>query len=530
MSHVLQLPLTSASATETAWAAIQTMIKQLSDYVVRCLPGFWKIAKACMNGKYLKRDSATGTMRASSRPATACRQMASDIIKLYVSTMSQFFTLSDIGVVVTASNGNKSRIVPSFVPAGTTVIAAAYFAEKVSAEITECTTELMSIDVGKEATASARGMLDSLRWRMLEVVASTWLRGECTFFSCDDHADRSTDAETFHLLEDWKRAPSGKTGETRYLDLVTTFQTRVLLAARKVASVSAVGGKDGEHLAPLSPTFKRKMRDTIIATEGAIFEGILTLGRGAEARPVDPASKRSRSMSIPPPPSIDPEARLLYCLSSFHRLTETAIPAFMRKVSDQLGGDAAAVDSATLEEMIESMDEVVYNEYVTHRSVPLCDMMRSGVEGADWASMPPPTEVRPYMHRIVLLLVEAHARVSDSAPALVERVIETLIDRVCETCRDAFKAVPKFGTGGILTATLEIEFLNQIVAGSMSPASKAMLGEVYNAIAANYQRRGGERSEREQENVRNILEMCRRGASVEMKCFQRGEVQRRGSK
>jgi exocyst complex component 2 len=292
--------------------------------------------------------------------------------------------------------------------------------------------------------------------------------------------------------------------------------------------VTATGGGKGDQLAPLSPTFKRKMRETIIETEGAIFEGILTLGRGAEVHVVDP--KRGRAAAPPQGPT-DPEARLLYTLSSFHRLTETAIPAFMRKVSDQLGGDAAAVDSATLEEMIESMDELVYSEYVAHRSEPLCDMMRSGVVGVDWASMPPPTEVRGYMHRVVLLLVDAHARVGDSAPALVDRVIETLIDSVCDTALGGFKRAGKFGTGGMLTATLEIEFLNQCVTGCLSPNAKSALSQVFNIISQGYgSRRPSEAMQRDMENMRKILEVARRGVGVEILCFRKGEPERRGSR
>lgn len=136
-----------------------------------------------MDGKFLKRDSVTGPVRASSRPVSACRQMASDIVKQYIVTLSQFFTLSDIALVATPSSAspNMGTVVPGFVPAGTTVLAAVYFAERMANELSECATELMAIDVGKETTQSTKGMLDSLRWRMLEVVGATWARGEVLY-------------------------------------------------------------------------------------------------------------------------------------------------------------------------------------------------------------------------------------------------------------------------------------------------------------------------------------------------------------
>lgn len=295
---------------------------------------------------------------------------------------------------------------------------------------------------------------------------------------------------------------------------MTQFQTRVLLAARRVASISAVGGKEGEHLAPLSPTFKRKMREIILETESAIFDGILLLRRGGTS--TGPT---------------DLETRLLYTLSTLQRLSETAIPAFMRRVAEQLGGDSAAVDSATLEEMIEDMDERMHAEYVEHRAEPLCDMMRSGVAGANWAGMPPPHEVRAYMHRVVLLLVEAHARVGDSAPALVDRVVETLIERVASAALEAFRRVHLFGTGGMLTATLEVEFLSQCVTGYLTPAAKKTLSDTYRVIEGNYRPLQGSKDElaRDMDSMKAILEASRRGASVETLCFRRDD-ERRGSK
>jgi exocyst complex component 2 len=43
-----------ATAVEVAWMEIDKLVKSQSDYIGRSLPGFWKIAKACMDGKYRK--------------------------------------------------------------------------------------------------------------------------------------------------------------------------------------------------------------------------------------------------------------------------------------------------------------------------------------------------------------------------------------------------------------------------------------------------------------------------------------------
>lgn len=44
--------------------SILALVRQLSEEVSRVLPGFWRIAKACMDGKYRKVSNLTGSMPA----------------------------------------------------------------------------------------------------------------------------------------------------------------------------------------------------------------------------------------------------------------------------------------------------------------------------------------------------------------------------------------------------------------------------------------------------------------------------------
>lgn len=105
--------------------------------------------------------------------------MALEIVKLYTTTLSQFFTLSDVAIAESASRKEGEELpIPAFVPLGTTVLTACFFAERLADEVVECSAELMGVDVGSEAANSLRGMLESLRWRMEEVIGVTWSRGK----------------------------------------------------------------------------------------------------------------------------------------------------------------------------------------------------------------------------------------------------------------------------------------------------------------------------------------------------------------
>ena len=97
---------------------------------------------------------------------------------MYTTTLSQFFTLSDLAIAESTPRKEGEELpIPPFTPEGTTVICACHYAEKIIEEVDDFAADVMSVDIGSEAIASLRGMLDSLRWRLEEVIASTWARG-----------------------------------------------------------------------------------------------------------------------------------------------------------------------------------------------------------------------------------------------------------------------------------------------------------------------------------------------------------------
>jgi len=130
-----------------------------------------------MDGKYRKRE-ALSNPNPHRRPPNAPRSMALEIIKSYTGALSQFFTLSDAAIAEAhVRKEGADQPIPPFVPAGTTVIAASYWVEKIAEEVSECTADLGMVDIGNEAITIIKGMMDSLRWRFEEVLAATWTRG-----------------------------------------------------------------------------------------------------------------------------------------------------------------------------------------------------------------------------------------------------------------------------------------------------------------------------------------------------------------
>ena len=150
-----------------------------------------------------------------------------------------------------------------------------------------------------------------------------------------------------------------------------------------------------------------------------------------------------------------------------------------------------------------------------------------------------PTEIRPYMYRVSMTLVEIHAQVSRVTEGLLDRVLHALVEDAANEALRCFQQVKRFGMGGmlrvgvayvtgsrarahyLLQATLEIEFMHQTLARYVSPAATKTLSELYNRISMAYSRRpGDENLQGHLDQVKKILAESRRATSIEFMCFR----------
>lgn len=107
--------------------------------------------------------------------------MAFDIIKLYISILSEFFLLSDKAVASSAAGSAKP---PPFFPLNSNVLTTAHFLMKVLGEIQESVNEinLMEINTGRgnDVSAILKELIESVRWKFEDVLITAWLRGGST--------------------------------------------------------------------------------------------------------------------------------------------------------------------------------------------------------------------------------------------------------------------------------------------------------------------------------------------------------------
>lgn len=108
--------------------------------------------------------------------------MALEIAKLYITLMSEFFSLSD--PAVKSKDREKKPADPlagtsaAFVPRGTTSLTAAHYMARMVGEIAECVSDVTGMEISSEANFGLNNLLISARWRFEDVLCDLWLRGE----------------------------------------------------------------------------------------------------------------------------------------------------------------------------------------------------------------------------------------------------------------------------------------------------------------------------------------------------------------
>jgi len=102
--------------------------------------------------------------------------MALDIVKLYISLLSEFFALSDL--VVMSSPGGSNNNQPPLLPTDSNSLATAQYLIRILGEVQDGVNELNGMEISNEAVSGLKNLLESIRWRFEDVLIHAWLRGE----------------------------------------------------------------------------------------------------------------------------------------------------------------------------------------------------------------------------------------------------------------------------------------------------------------------------------------------------------------
>ncbi|RXW20181.1 hypothetical protein EST38_g5679 [Candolleomyces aberdarensis] len=493
------------SPGEPTWQAILELVKNVSEIMLASLPSFWKISRSFIEGRFKKSSSSQ-----SRRSPTQCRTMALDIVKLYISLISQFFNLSDVAVM--ASGSGSSNTPPAHVPKASHSLSTAHYLLKILAELQDTVNEVNSMEISNEVTSLLKSLLESARWRFEDILINNWLR----------------DAAIFYHVESW--APSTIIPHsTHYLGQVELFQRHLTTSAFRLAggveSSSGLGNRPSKQN-PIPQVFITKITRAFLDALYAILDGLVLLASDespvvtGKLPPIDKSLQKSTLLEVLD--VRDSNTRILVVVSNFGHMANTFIPSMLTQLESAFGVSLLE-DRQTLNTVIKELDKTLFEGYVNPKAKAVKSLLRNGVldPQMDWYDTPQPTSIRPYMYETLMYLVGVHAQVCEAAESLLPRTLNVLVEGLASEALQSFRQVKRFGMGGMLRATLEIEFMHQTLGRYVTTQAAETLSELYNKISQAYARRPGDESlQTSLDGVKKILAETRRATGVEFLCFR----------
>ena len=117
----------------------------------------------------------------SRRSPTQCRTMALDVVKLYVSLLSEFFLFSDMAVM--SPSTTTSNTTPPLLPTDSNSLTTAFHLMKILGEVQESVNEITVMEITHDASSSLKSLLESARWKFEDILITAWLRGDAPWCS-----------------------------------------------------------------------------------------------------------------------------------------------------------------------------------------------------------------------------------------------------------------------------------------------------------------------------------------------------------
>ncbi|CAE6406035.1 unnamed protein product [Rhizoctonia solani] len=451
--------------------------------------------------------STTNLSTGTRRSPTQCRTMALDIVRQYISLISEYFKLSDMAVSTLSPTAN-GQVPSSFVPPSADSVSAAHWLQLILKEIVDCSREIGEMEIGGDAASMLKELIDGARWTFGDALCGLWLR----------------DSKIFHTLETWVTDPSNRS-TTFYLPRMHFFQKHNTTAAFKIAGGADLGTNSSDSKQrPVPPVFTSKISKTFLDSLYAFLDGLAHLASPEYSSAQSVRSEaRGKSNSVAPIDLANVDVRILLVISNMGYLSLSLIPSMINQLEAAFG-ISIANERRTLMEVLSEIDKRLFDTFIKDKITHLTKIMRYGVleSGLDWYETPRPTEVRAYIYEALTYLVQIHAQISEVARPVLDRTLNAIVDQIVQDALGFFRQVKRFGMGGMLRATLEIEFFHQTLMRFCTPAALKTLTEIYETISRAYHRKPGQTEDLQQEldGVKKTLNDTRRATQIEFLCFK----------
>ena len=479
------------------WQAADNLVEQLCQTALHTIPIFWRIARDHAEGKFGK-DKAFST---SSIHAEA-KAWGVQSIDLFTKSLTQFFGLESFRA---RSKKPLFSQLPAWVSATTCSLSATHAMSQILSTLSDTVRDLRNLAIPGTSTQLHALLLDT-RFQFTEILCYLWLR----------------DARLCHYLENWT-PNTQQPAITSYLFAFSVFNRWNAREGFVLADVRIKNGSKNPE-GEVDTAFVGLLKESFTQVLHTFLDGIVT----AAQSPLDMPELQSL-LRIPHegrlPPPRDRDTRILLSASNLSHLHSHVIRAWVKQFEEAYQVSLGSEQQHLLD-VCAQLDRELLGDSVRQKGKLVASIVRKGIleEGINWGQLGKPKGVNSFVYHALLSLVQVHAQIRATVPALVSRVIMALVEILADAILDAFSKVPTFNMGGMLQATLEIEFVHQTLAYHVSPKAEATLKHVYETISTKYSATAGKNDgslQKELEGVKQTLVASRKATALEFLCFRR---------
>jgi len=206
--------------------------------------------------------------------------------------------------------------------------------------------------------------------------------------------------------------------------------------------------------------------------------------------------------------------RLLLCLNNCKYTQIKIIPSIVGQLSDieQLSLDKAVMESLNMYSML---DHKLFDAYMELKCEPIIAMIEPNMYTGkfDWARCVRPTSTRDYVKEILHSSVCVHAEVSRLGEEFVSRVMQRLVEAICEEVNRLYCSISRMNSNGCIQAWVDIRCISVCLKPYMTVDSENYVKEARKPLL-----------ELDKEKDVELVEQCVEAFSTSMRrhiqCFE----------
>ncbi|KAK9460660.1 exocyst complex component Sec5-domain-containing protein [Lipomyces oligophaga] len=358
--------------------------------------------------------------------------------------------------LVSAEDSDKALILYAFLPEGSNALSASYYISLILGTVGTVASELAGLTISSSHIETLREMMSTVRERCVSAACLAWQQ----------------DAKRFHILEDWR--PLSLRNNTMLPSIFFQYQIRLLESIGRVILVSDAERRSKVKV--ISPPSSQLLTNIQIQFTNSILlvlDGLMKDATNVDGQ-VAADSEAAR---------VSTDTRVLMLICNIAELSNIVIPQLFDKFTDVFS--IKLTDKThIIDDSLQKLDSRLFYIFMKSKRGTISNIVRHGIlkSGADWGQYPSPTSVSPFVYEVLLLFVRVHAQVSSVAEGLINRVVKELLLLAVQTMLDCYRQVNKFSLGGMLQATIDVQFIDQETSSLVTDEIMKLFEATYAAI------------------------------------------------